>query len=129
MYILLSAIPVLVMVVSLADIITRGEHQVKNLTKAFWIIIVILLPLVGSILWWAVGREYDTRRDQAVGFGDPRRTEAIERRLAERSMSSTEAELARLEAEIAHAETEARIRRLEAEFRARSTDPGSAGPS
>lgn len=121
-YILLSAIPLLVMIASLADIITRGEHEVKNLNRTFWIIIVILLPLVGSLLWWAVGREY-RRSEPAVGFGDPLRTEAIERRLADRASLSTEAELARLDAEIAQAENEARIRRLEDELRRRRGEP------
>lgn len=119
MYVLLSFVPLLIIILSLADIITRGEHQVKNLTKTFWIIIVILLPLVGSILWWIVGREYEPRSIEALGFGDPHRTEAVEHRLAERSMTSTEIELAHLDAEIRQAETDARIRRLETELQAR----------
>lgn len=125
MPLLFGALPLLVMILTLADVITRGEHQVKHLNRTFWIIIVILIPLVGSILWWSVGREYGPRdASPAVGFGDPIRTGAIERRLADRSSASTEVELARLEAEIQQAETEARIRRLEAELdgRKRATD-------
>ena len=128
---LLSAIPLLVMILTLADVITGGEERVRHLNRTFWIIIVILLPVVGSILWWSVGREYAHRpRETAIGFGDPRRTERIERELAARSASSTEAQLARLDAEIAEAEAAARIRRLEAELAERrrgAHDGGEAG--
>lgn len=46
------------MVGALIDIITRDDSQVRFLPKMVWIIIVILLPLIGSLLWFAIGREY-----------------------------------------------------------------------
>ncbi|MGL3151031.1 PLD nuclease N-terminal domain-containing protein [Microbacterium sp. A82] len=45
------------MVGALISIITRDDSQVKYLPKMVWLIIVILLPLVGSVLWFALGRE------------------------------------------------------------------------
>lgn len=43
---------------ALIDIITRNDSQVKFLPKMVWILIVILVPLIGSGLWFALGREY-----------------------------------------------------------------------
>ena len=127
-YLLLSALPLLVMILTLADVITGGEERVRHLNRTFWIIIVILLPVVGSILWWTIGREYPQRsREMPASFGDPRRTERVERELATRSAASTEAQLARLDAEIAEAEAAARIRRLEAELAERRRGAHDAG--
>lgn len=55
---LFSMLVVALMIGALIDIITRDDSQVKYLPKMVWIIIVILLPLIGSILWFAIGREY-----------------------------------------------------------------------
>jgi hypothetical protein len=117
-YLILAVLPILLSVLTLADIIMRGEHQVNHLPKMFWIILVILIPLVGAILWWTIGRDYGPR-PEAVPFGDPRRWERPTAAAGSAPLSSTEAELARLDAEIAQAENEARIRRLEAEVEAR----------
>lgn len=46
------------MVGALIDIITRDDSRVKHLPKLAWALIVILLPLIGSILWFTLGREY-----------------------------------------------------------------------
>jgi len=121
-------IPLLVMtlfVFALVDIILRPSDQVRHLPKLAWVFVVILLPLIGSILWFAVGREYApssrprrTLRMPAV-HAEPTAS-APGRDLAQ---SSTEAQLAALEREIAEAERDQRIRRLEEELR-RRTDAG-----
>ncbi|GAA2948650.1 hypothetical protein GCM10010458_37910 [Microbacterium luteolum] len=54
----LSILIVALMIVALIDVITRDDSQVKHLPKMVWIIIVILLPLIGSALWFGIGREY-----------------------------------------------------------------------
>lgn len=46
----------------LVDVICAQEHQVRHLPKTVWLLVVILLPLVGSVLWLFVGRP-----DAAVG--------------------------------------------------------------
>lgn len=53
-----SLLVIALMIGALIDIITRDDSQVKHLPKMVWIIIVILLPLIGSVLWFALGREY-----------------------------------------------------------------------
>lgn len=55
---LFSMLVIALMIGALIDIITRDDAQVKHLPKMVWIIIVILLPLIGSLLWFAIGREY-----------------------------------------------------------------------
>ncbi|ALX67371.1 PLDc N-terminal domain-containing protein [Microbacterium sp. XT11] len=54
----LSLLVVALMIGALVDIITRDDSQVKHLPKMVWIILVILLPLIGSLLWFAIGHEY-----------------------------------------------------------------------
>src|SRR4051812_30303056 len=97
-------IPVVLMIAILVDIITIGEHRIKNLNKFFWIVIVIILPLVGSVLWLLVGREYN-HAPENVSFGDPRRQDAVRQNFI--------SDEARIDAEIEFHEREARIRRLE----------------
>lgn len=96
----------------LVDIITKDQSQIRNLPKVTWVIMVIFLPLIGTIVWFVAGRSYPEPREH-VSFGDPRRAEAV------RPMRSVEDELANLDAEIAFHEREARIRRLEAEVEAK----------
>jgi len=117
LYTVISAVTLVLFAAALIDIITRQEGQVRHLPKFGWIIIVILLPVVGSIVWFAVGREYGTT--SALGsFGDPRRHEVVAAAQETRSRS-TEEELAQLEREIAFHEKQARIQRLEAEVQKR----------
>jgi hypothetical protein len=54
----LSLIVLGVMIFSLVDIIRRDDSQVKHLPKTMWVIIVILLPIIGTVLWFALGRVY-----------------------------------------------------------------------
>ena len=59
MAVLFSILMLALLIGALVDIITRRDDQVKYLPKAFWIILVILIPLAGSLIWFLVGREYD----------------------------------------------------------------------
>jgi hypothetical protein len=43
------------MIFALVDIITRDSSQVRHLPKVTWVFIVILLPMLGTILWFALG--------------------------------------------------------------------------
>ncbi|MEE2032454.1 PLDc N-terminal domain-containing protein [Rhodococcus chondri] len=51
-------IVLIVWVGCLIDVISTEEHQVRNLPKTLWLVVVILLPLVGSVLWLLVGRPH-----------------------------------------------------------------------
>jgi len=54
----LSILILALMIGALIDIIVRDGSQVKHLPKLVWVILVVLLPLIGSILWFTLGREY-----------------------------------------------------------------------
>ncbi|MFZ2526623.1 MAG: PLD nuclease N-terminal domain-containing protein [Rhodococcus sp. (in: high G+C Gram-positive bacteria)] len=71
----IGLIVMVVWVGALIDVICADEHRVRNLPKTLWLIIVITLPMVGSVLWLLVGRpegEIWTRpgwsRSPAPGF-------------------------------------------------------------
>jgi len=111
MYALFSIVILALVIAALVDIITRDEGQVRHLPKMVWIILVVLLPLIGSIVWFAVGHDYSRPIDLG-SFGDPRRHET----LGFGSPRSTEQELADLDREIAFHEKQAEIQRLEAKL-------------
>jgi Phospholipase_D-nuclease N-terminal len=130
MYVLLSVALLVLVVGALVDIITRPDGQVKHLPKMVWILLVVFLPMIGSIVWFAIGREYSTPVSH-VSFGDPRRSETTDARRFERAPGrpkTTEEELAALDREIAFHEEQARLRRLEAELEQRRTQRNDASP-
>lgn len=133
MYLVLPLLLLILLVGALADIIMAEEWRVKHLPKVFWIIIVILMPLVGSILWFAIGREY-ARPVNLGGFGDPRRREVDAPATSLEPLTpgsfgvrNTEAELAALDREIEAYEKAERIRQLEEQLRERRREKGIEG--
>ena len=114
MYALFSILIFALVIAALVDIITRQDWQVQHLPKMVWIILVILLPVIGSIVWFAVGRDYSSPVDLG-SFGDPRRRENLDVTAGR----TTEQELAALDREIAFHEREAEIERLEARLQQR----------
>jgi len=120
-YLLGSVGTLALMIFALADIISGHGGHIKHLDKMTWVIIVIILPLVGSILWFVVGREWGGASETLGSFGDARRAEAI----GFGAPSSTEDELAALDREIAFHERAERIRKLEAELKAKGIENNS----
>ena len=86
-----------VLVFSLVDIIRREDFQVKHLPKMMWIIIVILLPIIGSLLWFTLGRVYP---EDGPRMPRPAQRAPAPPPQAYRPASSTEQQLADLEKEI-----------------------------
>jgi hypothetical protein len=41
------------------DVITTDESQVRNLPKLLWLLIVLLIPDIGSIAWLIAGRNWN----------------------------------------------------------------------
>ena len=77
------------MVGALIDIIRAGSWAIRHLDTSIWIIIVILLPLIGSILWFAIGRDHSQPINPG-SFGDPRRREAMTPQEGNAGQSTTE---------------------------------------
>ena len=115
MHIVISVVIFCLVLAALIDIVIRDESQIRHLPKLVWIVLVILLPLIGCIIWFTVGREYRTVEDRG-SFGDPRRWESAEPAAAAVRVKSTEEQLAELELEIAEYKEQERIRRLKAEL-------------
>ncbi|KIC60008.1 PLD nuclease N-terminal domain-containing protein [Microbacterium hominis] len=111
----LALLVFVIMVAALVDAITRRDDQVRHLPKFAWIVFIILLPLVGSVLWFALGREWG-RASEPMSFGDPRRwSREAEPPAAASPMRDTRT----TEQQLADLEREERAARLEAEIRRR----------
>ncbi|OUE24439.1 PLD nuclease N-terminal domain-containing protein [Clavibacter michiganensis] len=112
--ILFGLLPLLVAVCALVDLITRPDDRVKHLPKLVWILLVVFLPLIGSIVWFCVGHDWNAR---PVPVGPPDRSAAYERAAVavDRRVRSTEQQLADLEEEERHYARIARMRQLQAE--------------
>ena len=125
-----------VMALTVVDIVVREDGQIKHMPKALWLLLVILLPLVGVVLWFLIGREYPER------VGRPSRPSRPSRGpeppppapVPTRDTRTTEQQLADLEREI---EQERRRAQLREQWRAdrgpaadgtQSAEP-STGPS
>ncbi len=117
MTVIVSVLMFLLMFVALADIITIDASKMKHLPKIMWIVVVILLPLVGSILWFLVGRVYPSVSERGRP-PVPKRTSSMPSSPRDSGIElrprNTQAELMALEREIAAVERAERIRELEA---------------
>jgi hypothetical protein len=88
----------------LVDVISIYETRIKTLNKIAWVFIIILVPIVGPILWLAVGKERGGDRP-------------AERARDARPVAPDDDPVFLRNADI-HESQEARIRRLEAELKA-----------
>ena len=102
MPLILAAINLALFIASLVDVIRIPDGRVKYMPKMVWIVVVILLPFIGSMLWWLIGREYEPRPVRQAP-AEPRRQAAPPRPVDTRT---TEQQLADLERE----EYEAKLR-------------------
>ncbi len=118
---LVFSILVLVLTIgALIDIITRRDGQVKHLPKAFWIILVIIVPLAGSVIWFLVGREYER---EGIRLPRPR-----ERKTEPASpAASRPTDTRSTEQQIADLDREIEEWRLRAEIEKRKRQQGGAG--
>jgi hypothetical protein len=118
MYVVVSVVTLLLVVGALVDISTRSEWQVKHLPKTVWVLLVVFLPLIGSMLWFLIGREYSkppgeifTVRPTASEHPDQ-----WSQAPAASRPESTEKQLLRVEREIEFHEKQARIAQLQADL-------------
>ena len=108
----LSLLIVAAMIIALIDIITRDQSQMKHLPKFAWSLLVIFLPLIGTVLWFALGREYS-----GSGIRLPRPPRTAASRTAQTSAPqhpgsrTTEQQLADLDREIEEDRLRAEIAR------------------
>lgn len=53
---LLGVVTFALWVFCLVEVIGTPEHQMRNLPKVAWVLLVLLFPLVGSVAWLVAGR-------------------------------------------------------------------------
>jgi len=101
MGVIFSILTFALMIGALIDIIRRDQSQIKHLPKMFWIILVILLPVAGALIWFLLGREYE---NDSVAIPRMRRERPAPRMQAPPSppadSRSTEQQIADLDREI-----------------------------
>jgi hypothetical protein len=64
LYMLFFALEVLLVVLALISCLSAEEGQVRALPRVIWVIMILLFPLVGSIVYFAVGRPVTTGQRQ-----------------------------------------------------------------
>lgn len=89
-------------VFSIVDCAVQPSTRHRGVRKAAWIAIVILIPVIGGILWFAIGRRRKNDRGSiriVAPDDDPQFLRSI-------SKSEQDARIARLEEELARLEDE-----------------------
>ncbi len=56
LFVIVPVIAVALDIFTIIDIITIDERRVRGLPKFLWVAVVVILPLVGAILWFTIGR-------------------------------------------------------------------------
>jgi hypothetical protein len=56
LYGLFFLIDLALMVVALIDCLSTDEHEVRNLPKVVWVLLILLFSPVGPIVWFVAGR-------------------------------------------------------------------------
>ena len=74
---LIGVVVVLIVVLTIVDIVRR--HLGAGATTA-WILIVIIVPIIGSIIYWAMRKPSQEEIDQAVAGDAELRAQAQRRR-------------------------------------------------
>jgi hypothetical protein len=80
---LLAVISVGLTVWSLVEAISADGHRIRNLPKVAWILLILLLPLAGSIAWLLGGRPSAAAARAAATPGLDQTTRADRRNPAE----------------------------------------------
>jgi hypothetical protein len=68
-YVLIFVAVVAATVWSIVDIALIEPRRVRGLPKGGWIVLVLLLPVVGAVLWFLLGRERLTAAGRYAAMG------------------------------------------------------------
>ncbi|RDI53922.1 PLDc N-terminal domain-containing protein [Nocardia mexicana] len=59
-YAVVGAITLVLWVYCLVDVIMAPEGEIRQLPKGLWLVVVLVLPTIGALLWLALGRPVRT---------------------------------------------------------------------
>lgn len=59
--VILPFIIVAAYILGIVDVILTDERRVRALNKPLWIIIILILPILGTVLWFFLGKERKDR--------------------------------------------------------------------
>ena len=121
MPVLFSVLVIALSIGALIDAIVISENRVRYLPNVAWVILIVLVPLLGSVFWFALGRDYQRAPAPWREYTDKGAPPASAP-VRPRDKRSTEQQLADLDLEI----EEWRLR-AEIEKRKRDHRDGSAG--
>ncbi|GAB2710457.1 hypothetical protein BKA24_002750 [Microbacterium marinum] len=101
-YLVLALLLTAFWVYSIVDCALQPPTRHRGVSKPIWLLIVVLLPVVGGVLWFLIGR---TRRSSAPRFQAPDDNPEFLGRIS--TVSDQDERIRRLEEELAALDSEA----------------------
>lgn len=101
-YLILALLAITFWVYSIVDCALQPPTRHRGVSKPVWLLIVVLLPVVGGVLWFAIGR---ARRASAIMFRAPDDDPDFLGRIG--TISDQDERIRRLEEELAALDSEA----------------------
>ena len=129
LYMLMFALEILLVVVALISCLSAQDDEVRALPRFVWIILILLFPIVGSVVYFAVGRPVQTapRSTWQAGRGFPEATRPAPAKAPDDDpefLAQLERQARRDDAELLR-QWEADLRRREDELRNKEESPGT----
>ena len=53
-------------VFAIVDLVVIDKSRVRAFPKIFWVIIVVIIPFIGALLWFTVGRDWGRKHQSKV---------------------------------------------------------------
>lgn len=66
----LAVIAVAIDIYTIADIALTARNRLRSLNKFVWIVVVIVIPVVGAILWFVLGKSRASSVNGVLGADD-----------------------------------------------------------
>jgi hypothetical protein len=106
------------------DVITTDEAIVRHLPKMVWLLIVIILPDVGSLLWLGVGRPqiWTRQAHDPQRYGSSRMRPSPSPAAASPAAALDDGSLDHLSPIVRHREEQTRLRMWEAQLKRREDE-------
>ena len=69
LFVVLFVVAVALIVFAIVDVVVTDQRRVRALNKPLWIVVILVLPIIGALLWLILGKE---RKGSGGGGGDRR---------------------------------------------------------